>query len=320
MGTMGEELQRARVQRALAEEMAAREDPHAVTVAELVARAGVSRRTFYELYADREDCFLAALEAGLRLAGEEMYTAYARQARWQDGIRAALAELLALLDREPALARLCVVYALGGGSRVLRRRMEAIEVLCEFVDRGRLEGYGRSEPPEVAAEGVVGAVLAVIHTRLVVGADRSTSLTELQGPLMNLILLPYMGAAKAGRELTRAAPNPPAAQAGRGEPLGRDGAGMRVTSRTARVLRAIGERPGTSNREVADQAGIVDQGQISRLLSRLESLGLIANKGVGGGGSSTRGTANAWVLTARGEQVQRGVQPQARPASRPARG
>jgi AcrR family transcriptional regulator len=300
--------------------MAAREDPHAVTVADVVARAGVSRRTFYELYADREACFLAALESGLQLAGAEMYTAYARQARWQDGVRAALGELLALLDREPALARLCVVYALGGGAQVLRRRMEAIEVLCEFVDRGRLEGYSRSEPPEVAAEGVVGAVLAVIHSRLVAGdPGRSKSLTELQGPLMNLILLPYVGAAKAGRELTRAAPRPPGIQAGRGDALGRDGAGMRVTYRTARVLRAIGERPGASNREVADQAGIVDQGQISRLMSRLESLGLVANKGVGAGGSSTRGTANAWVLTPRGEQVQRGVQPQARPASRPAR-
>src|ERR1700704_1641097 len=160
MGTMGDELQRARVERALAEEVAARGDPHAATVADVVARAGVSRRTFYELYPDREACFLAALESGLRLAAEEMYTAYARQARWQDGVRAALAELLGLLDREPALGRLCVVYALGGGARVLRRRMEAIEVLCEFVDRGRLEGYGRSEPPEVAAEGGGGAVLA----------------------------------------------------------------------------------------------------------------------------------------------------------------
>jgi len=317
---MGEELQRARVERALAEEMAAREDPHAATVTDVVARAGVSRRAFYELYTDLEDCFLSAFESGVRLAGAQMYAAYTRQARWHDGVRAALAELLGLLVREPALARLCVVYALGGGGRVLKRRMEAIEVLREFVDRGRLEGYGRTEPPEVAAEGVVGAVLAVIHTRLVAGAaERSQSLMGLLGPLMNLIVLPYMGAAKAGRELTRPVPPLSAAQAGPGEALALDGAGMRVTYRTARVLKTIGERPGASNREVADQAGIIDQGQISRLLSRLESLGLIANQGVGGGGSSTRGTANAWVLTPRGEQVQRGVQLQVRPTSRPAR-
>jgi AcrR family transcriptional regulator len=317
---MAEELQRARVQRAMAEEMAAREDPHAATVADVAARAGISRRAFYELYADRDACFLAAFESGLRLAAQEMYTAYARQARWQDGVRAALAELLGLLDREPAQARLCIVYALGGSRDVLTRRLEAIEALREFVDRGRLEGHGRTEPPEVAAEGVVGAVLAVIHTRLVASSPgRSRSLMELLGPLMNLILLPYMGAARAGRELTRPVPRSLSAPAGPGELPGRDGAGMRVTYRTARVLKAIGERPGASNREVAEQAGIVDQGQISRLLSRLESLGLVANQGVGTGGSGARGTANAWVLTPRGEHVQRGVQPQARPASRPAR-
>ena len=328
-------MQRARILRAIAEEMAARDDPHAVTVADVVARAGVSRRAFYELYADRDDCFLAAFEWGLQMGAGEMYAAYAREARWHDGVRAALAALLGLLDREPALARLCIVYAHGAGGRVQQRRMAASETICEFVDRGRLEGSGRTEPPEVAAEGVVGAVLAVIHTRLLSGdhagfssgdhaafssSDRSgfpsgerpnpgsRSLTELLGPLMNLILLPYMGAAKASRELTRPAPRPAATPGKPEEASG--GLSMRLTYRTARVLRAIGERPGASNREVADEAGIVDQGQISRLLSRLEGLGLIANTG----GNSNRGTANAWLLTPRGEEVERGIQMQTLPA------
>jgi AcrR family transcriptional regulator/DNA-binding MarR family transcriptional regulator len=299
-------MQRARILRAIAEEMAARDDPHAVTVADVVARAGISRRAFYELYADRDDCFLAAFEWGLQMGASEMYAAYAREARWHDGVRAALAALLGLLDREPALARLCIVYAHGAGGRVQQRRMAASETICEFVDRGRLEGSGRTEPPEVAAEGVVGAVLAVIHTRLL---SDSRSLTELLGPLMNLILLPYMGAAKASRELTRPAPRP-AATPGKPEEAAGGGLSMRLTYRTARVLRTIGERPGASNREVADEAGIVDQGQISRLLSRLEGLGLIANTG----GSSNRGTANAWLLTPRGEEVERGIQMQTLPA------
>jgi AcrR family transcriptional regulator len=353
---MGEEIQRGRILKAIAEEMASRENPHSATVADVVARARVSRRTFYELYADREDCFLAAYEWGLQLGAAEMYTAYAREARWQDGVRAALAALLGLLDREPALARLCIVYALGAGSKVQQRRMQAIETVREFVDRGRLENSGRIEPPEVAAEGVVGAVLAVVHTRLLesdhangrssadgrsspdrgssvgggssvrggssVGsgisvrgrssvdgrssADRGSasagdSLIELLGPLMNLILLPYLGAARASRELSRPAPRVAGSGASRdGVSLG---AGMRITYRTARVLQAIGKRPGASNREVADQAGIVDQGQISRLLGRLMGLGLIANVGP----SSSRGSANAWVLTPRGQEVQRGI-------------
>jgi AcrR family transcriptional regulator len=312
---MGEEIQRTRVLRALAEEMSQRENPHTVTVADVVARAGVSRRAFYELYTDREACFLAAFEWGLQMGAAEMYDAYARESRWQDGVRSALAALLGLLDHEPALARLCIVHALGASAPVLQRRMEALEVLGEFVDRGRLEDFGRSEPPEVAAEGVVGAVLAVIHTRLLAAdPDCPESLTELLGPLMSLILLPYFGAARAGRELTRSAPRPAPAPAV-AEAVPTAGLSMRLTYRTARVLRAIGERPGASNREVADEAGIVDQGQISRLLSRLDGLGLIVNTG----GNSNRGTSNAWALTPRGEQVQRGAHLQARPSSRPSR-
>jgi AcrR family transcriptional regulator len=319
---MGEELQRARIVRAIAEEMAAREDPHAVTVIDVVARAGISRRAFYELYTDREECLLGAFEWGLRLAGAEMYAAYSRASRWQDGVRAALGALLALLDREPALARLCIVYALGAGEEVLRRRVQALEVLCEYIDRGRLEAACRTEPPEMAAEGVVGAVLAVLHTRLLGSTRPAAPLSPLQGPLMSLILLPYMGAAKASRELGRSARRPSAAAgkgsvespSGQGE-LGGESDGeleMRLTYRTALVLRTIGESPGASNRAVADQAGIVDQGQISRLLSRLEGLGLIANRGGSMSAGPSRGAANAWVLTPRGEQVERGVGSSAR--------
>jgi DNA-binding MarR family transcriptional regulator len=78
--------------------------------------------------------------------------------------------------------------------------------------------------------------------------------------------------------------------------------GIRPTYRTLRVLTAIAEHPGSSNREVADSAGVLDEGQISKLLKRLESLGLIENTGEG----QAEGKANAWRLTAEGEEVLRG--------------
>jgi DNA-binding IclR family transcriptional regulator len=81
--------------------------------------------------------------------------------------------------------------------------------------------------------------------------------------------------------------------------------GVRPTYRTLRVLVAIGNRmsangPGPSNREVADAAGIEDEGQTSRLLKRLEGLGLIENTG----GGAANGEANAWGLTAKGVMVR----------------
>jgi AcrR family transcriptional regulator/DNA-binding MarR family transcriptional regulator len=293
-----EESERARILLALAEVMSEREI-HSITVKDVAARAGVSQGAFNELFADLEGCFLAAFELGVRRGRAALAAAYIGESSWADGIRAGLVALLQLLEEEPVLARLWIVYSLGGGPRVLRRRSEVIQVLCEFVDRGRLEGVVRTEPPELTAEGVVGAVLAIVQARLL--ARDPEPLGGLLGQLMSLIMLPYLGTAAAKRELKRSIPRPPEPHSGGRSAV--EGLGMRLTHRTACVLMTLAEHPGASNREVADRAGIVDQGQISKLLSRLEGLGLIVNVSQGG----FRGAPNAWTLTPRGAQVEQRV-------------
>jgi DNA-binding MarR family transcriptional regulator len=72
-----------------------------------------------------------------------------------------------------------------------------------------------------------------------------------------------------------------------------------------RALTVIAERPGASNREIAEGSGITDQGQISKLLNRLARLNLVENHGEG----QERGAANAWHLTPRGLQVERATRP-----------
>lgn len=299
-----EEVQRTRILEAMAE-MTVDWGAGAVTVSHVVARAGVSRRTFYELFGDREACLLAAFDLGVDRARARMVPVYTAEARWRDGIRVGLATFLAFLEDEPALGRLCVVHSLGGGADVLNRRAEVLGTLAEVVGRGRMEGVaGREQPPAMIAEGVVGAVLSVIYTRLQGPEERigEQPLTQLFGVLMNLILLPYLGPGAARRELTRPVPK---VQAGVQSELPDRDPGedpqIRLTYRTARVLTAIAEYPGASNREVATRADIVDQGQVSKLLGRLLRLGLIANTG----DSSSRGAPNAWRLTELGERVER---------------
>jgi AcrR family transcriptional regulator/DNA-binding MarR family transcriptional regulator len=299
-----EEVQRTRILEAMAE-MTVEWGAGAVTVSHVVARAGVSRRTFYELFADREACLLATFDLGVERARARVEPAYTAQARWRDGIRVGLATFLSFLEDEPALGRLCVVHSLGGGADVLSRRAEVLGDLSKVVDQGRTEGAaGSVQPSAVIAEGVVGAVLSVIYTRLQAAEEGSEEepLIELFGELMNLILLPYLGPSAARRELTRPVPK---VQAGTDATLAGkdrdDDPQIRLTYRTARVLTAIAEYPGASNREVAGHAGVVDQGQVSKLLGRLLRLGLIANTG----DNTSRGAPNAWRLTELGERVER---------------
>jgi len=84
-----------------------------MTVTQVIGRAGVSRKTFYDFFADREDCFLAVFEQALSRARLRASEAYEREAGWREGTRSALATLLLLIDEEPALARLCIIEALG---------------------------------------------------------------------------------------------------------------------------------------------------------------------------------------------------------------
>jgi AcrR family transcriptional regulator len=298
------EIQRARMLSAAVE--AIEENGYArLTVAQVIGRAKVSRKTFYDLFVDREDCFLAVFERALEQIKGRVQEAFEQEPSWRESVRAGLAALLVFIDEEPELARLCVVDALGGGPRVLEERARVLVQLRNVIDRGRSEAAVRREPPSVTAEGVIGAVFAVIHTRLL---ERSTKpYIELHGSLMSMIVLPYMGVRAASRELSRQAPE--VRRRGKADPgVAKDpmaGLDMRLTYRTVRVLTAIREHPGASNREVADGSGIADQGQISKLLSRLERLDLIENVDR----AQSKGAPNEWCLTDRGERVERATRP-----------
>jgi AcrR family transcriptional regulator len=283
-----------------------------VTVAHIASRARVSRRTFYELYGNREDCLLAALRSVVEALREELRAADIEGLPWRERLRAGLWTILSFFEREPVLARVCVVQALRGGPKVLERREQVLAELARVIDEGRLVGAGskRAECPQLTAEGLVGAAFTVVYGRLIRG-ERVEPLTDLHGELMGMIVLPYLGPAAARREEARPLPvaTPPRAARVTHGAAGENGAGggsdplagvpMRLTYRTTLVLEAIATRPGVSNRIVAELAGVTDQGQISKLLARLERLGLVENTGVG----HAKGERNAWALTALGRRV-----------------
>ncbi len=278
------------------------------TVADITGRARVSRRTFYELFKNREECLTALLEDVVALVEEAIAAADLDGLAWRERVRGGLWAILSFLDREPALARVCIVQASRSGADVLGRREEILARLAAAVDEGRSEAARGGDCTPLTAEGVVGAAFTILYARLLRG--ERNPLTSLSGELTGMIVLPYMGAAAARREQARpmpagttGAPDGPSAP-GRavGDPL--EGVPMRLTYRTARVLEGVANLPGASNREVATRAGIHDPGQVSKLLRRLASLGLLANAGDG----HAKGEPNAWSLTPKGERVAQSIQ------------
>ena len=296
------EIQRARIIAAMGELV--REDgAGGVSVAHVVARSGVSRRTFYEQFDDREDCFLAAFDRAGSRAGAMACPAYEAGGSWRERIAGGLEAVLGFLDVEPELGYLCVVGTLGAGPRALERRARVVQSLVAVVHEGRREATAATRPDRLVAEGVVGAVLAILHSRM--QGPNPRPLLGLSSRLMAMIVLPYLGPAAAERELKRPAPRARRAAPPRADPLRK--LDMRLTYRTVRVLLAIASHAGASNRQVGSAAGVSDPGQISKLLTRLHALGLIANTG----GDHTKGEPNAWSLTPRGREIAQTLQAQA---------
>jgi AcrR family transcriptional regulator len=294
------DIQRARILSAMVE-VVAEQGLAGAAVATVLGRAGISRRTFYEFFESREDCFLAALNDAIDRVATHVLTGYREQVSWQLRIRKALTCALSYFDEHPDTGRLLVVEALAAGPKALERRNVVLSQLVRAVDEGRRGSSSAEDLSLLTAEAVVGAVLSVVHSRML--EPRRGALVELVSPLMGTIVLPYMGRAAARRELERVTVSqPPLDASADGVDQLRE-LDMRLTHRTICVLKALAARRASSNREVSRAAGITDAGQISKLLRRLAGLGLVENVAA----SYARGASNAWALTERGALLEQAL-------------
>ena len=295
------EMQRRRLLTATSELVYER-GVQAVTIALVSDRAGVSRKTFYGIFEDREGCLLAVFEDAVGQAAHVVANAVGDRESWRERVRTALAALLSFLDEESVAGRILIVEALGGGERTLNARARVLAQIITIVDEGRVQPKAVRDIPPLTAEGVVGAVFSVIHARMLnrtVPVENAPRMGELTGALSAMVVQPYFGRTAAKKELERPAPAlRPTVPKLPSDPF--KDLPIRLTYRTARVLAAIAATPGASGKQIARASEITDDGQMSRLLNRLWRAGLIENTGPG----PARGEANAWTLTSKGRDVQ----------------
>lgn len=287
---------------AAAEQLVCARGAEQLTATAVTAAARVSRTTFYATFADREDCLLALFDEVVDRLRAAMLAAYAAESSWLDGVRASLGELLAFLDGEPRLARFLIVGGVSGDSALVVRRRRVLAELARSLEADSPDVAAPDAAAPFGSEALVCGAASIIHARLL--EDPAPSLLDLSGSLMAVLVLPFVGEGVARSELAR--PSAPGSRRPR-PPRGREqrssvSAG-RVTDRTAHVLTVIASSPGISNRSVAQRAGNIDEGQMSKLLARLSGLGLIANDGP----DSERGGCNAWHLTQAGSDLLAGL-------------
>jgi hypothetical protein len=226
---------------------------------------------------------LAAFDEGVARMSRRLAEAATPERGWRERLQAGLVALLTFLDEQPLWARLLILEPPVAALAVFERRQRALAGLARAIERETqaraIRFAGSAQSRRLTADLVVGGVFAVIGERMREGGARSFS--ELTPSLMAFVLGSYQSASVGEVDNVKLP--------------------TRTTYRTARVLSAIDALPRPNNREIAEAAGLRDEGQTSKLLSRLERRGWVENVGLG----AAYGEPNAWLLTASGERVLR---------------
>jgi AcrR family transcriptional regulator len=169
------------------------------TIAHITRAAAVSRRTFYEHFSSKDECFVAAYDTVMKELQERVSVAFDEEDGWPRAIRAGIGAMLEFLAGEPNLARLCMVEALVAGPAVVERYDAAIQSFVPYFEAGRKgrskEVLSRLSP--TTEEALVGGMVSLISRRIIAG--KAEELEELLPDLVEFTLTPYLGSAGAAK-------------------------------------------------------------------------------------------------------------------------
>lgn len=275
----------------------------AASVSVVCTRAKLSRQVFCLHFASREECFLAVLDDAYEQAVRIIVRAFVASADWRQGLREALASLLAFFESHPELACLWMIEAVAAGRWALAHRERKVVAMTEaIVDYWRpLTGVETA-----VALNVMAAVLGTIQRHL--ATDAPEPLIALLGPLIAIATNPFLDVEAVAAEIRRAEELSGAIAAGTRQPAGllaEDSVEVphRLLDPRAHRARAcilhLASVPGASNRQIADAIGVLSATQTSVLLTRLVNWALVEKRAGG------PGRPNANTLTKKGRAVAR---------------
>jgi AcrR family transcriptional regulator len=168
------------------------------TTIELIAKtARVALVTFYEHFANKEECFLAAFDESVAAAGEVFSELVDPEQPWVDQISTGLEVLLEMVVAEQARAKLCIVESQAAGGEALARYQSMLEMVAPKLREGRELNPRTSRLPDGLEVAIAGGLMWLVHQRLVAG--EVDELKSLLPEMLQVTLTPYVGEVEAAR-------------------------------------------------------------------------------------------------------------------------
>lgn len=158
----------------------------------IVKEAGVSSVTFYEFFAGKEACFVAAFDRAVDEGAEELaQIAAAEELSWPEQIATGLRVAIELAVAEPERARLCLIEAQTGGPELSIHFEAALDRLAAKLRQGRALATAPPDLPATHEEATAGALAWLLRERLETGDVEG--LEALYPQLVDIALAPYLG-------------------------------------------------------------------------------------------------------------------------------
>jgi len=190
--------QRERILAAVAE-VASTRGYGAMSVQDVVREAGVSRRTFYEQFKNKDHAFLAAYDEASGRLMTAIRAAIDAEETFEGKASAGFRAFLELLAASPAFAKMCIVEVLAAGPDAIARRARTMEEFTAFFEDAAERTLVRENPPSpLIAETIVGGVYETVYRRIARG--ETAELPKLLPDLVESALLPYVGERKAAEQ------------------------------------------------------------------------------------------------------------------------
>jgi AcrR family transcriptional regulator len=156
---------------------------HDVGVADLVTVAGVSRKTFYQQFHNKEEVFAEAYDQALGELLDMMRDAAETSQGRRDRLAVRVTTLLTLLARDEAVGRVCFVEVAAAGPLALERRRHGTAALASA-----LLGFDEGGDVPITALAAAGGLSEVIHHEIVAG--RGARLVSLAPDMVETVLSP----------------------------------------------------------------------------------------------------------------------------------
>ena len=183
----------------------------AATIGEIVARAHVSRRTFYVHFETKEHCVLATFGAALECIADAVRAAYAAEGEWDAAVADGLNQLMLILVEHPQTARTCFVEMSAVGDAAVEPLRAARSMCIDALGRALADRPDGPAVDDIALEMGVGGLIALIRERLT--ADQAATLQDDLPQIAGVLLGPLAGAEASAAVVARLESGPRAGAA-----------------------------------------------------------------------------------------------------------